>query len=90
MSNHILSRTVHRNQRLGERYTEILHASGLKIFVYPKKCSSVYAILQVGIGSMDSRYLDAQGNVQTMPLGTAHYLEHKMFENADGVNSDMF
>ena len=89
MSNHILSRTVHRNQRLGERYTEILHASGLKIFVYPKKCSSVYAILQVGIGSMDSQYLDAQGNVQTMPLGTAHYLEHKMFENADGVNSDM-
>ncbi len=89
MSNKILSRCVHRNSHLGERYTEILHASGLKIFVYPKKCSSVYAILQVGLGSMDSRYLDAQGNTCTMPLGTAHYLEHKMFENADGVNSDM-
>ena len=89
MNNNILSRQVHRNGRLGERYTEILHASGLKIFIYPKKCSSVYAVLQVGLGSMDSEYLDADGNSCTMPLGTAHYLEHKMFENADGVNSDM-
>ena len=89
MSDHILSRRVHKNSRLGEHYTEILHASGLRIFVYPKKCSSVYAILQVGLGSMDSEYLDADGNLCTMPHGTAHYLEHKMFENADGVNSDM-
>ncbi len=89
MNNHVISRCVHRNTRLGERYTEIVHASGLKIFVYPKKCSSVYAILQVGLGSLDSEYLDAQGNECTMPLGTAHYLEHKMFENADGINSDL-
>ncbi|MBO5757092.1 MAG: insulinase family protein [Clostridia bacterium] len=89
MNHNIISRTVHKNTRLGERYTEILHASGLKIFVYPKKCSSTYAILQVGLGSMDAEYLDAQGNARTMPLGTAHYLEHKMFENADGVNSDL-
>ncbi len=89
MNNHILSRQVRRNGRLGERYTEIQHASGLKVFVYPKKCSSVYAVLQVGLGSMDSEYLDADGNTCTMPLGTAHYLEHKMFENADGINSDM-
>ena len=54
MNNNILSRQVHRNGRLGERYTEILHASGLKIFIYPKKCSSLYAVLQVGLGSMDS------------------------------------
>ena len=89
MNDTVLSRSVHKNIRLGERYTEILHASGLRIFVYPKKCSSVYAILQVGLGSMDSEYLDATGNACTMPHGTAHYLEHKMFENADGINSDM-
>lgn len=89
MSSDILSRRVHKNTRLGEHYTEILHASGMKIFVYPKKCSSVYAILQVGLGSMDAEYLDSQGNACTMPYGTAHYLEHKMFENADGVNSDL-
>ena len=89
MNHNILLRRMHKNLRLGEHYTEILHASGLRIFVYPKKCSSVYAILQVGLGSMDSEYFDAQGNVYTMPHGTAHYLEHKMFENADGINSDM-
>ena len=89
MNNHVIARCVHRNTQLGERYTEIVHASGLKIFVYPKQCSSVYAILQVGLGSLDCEYLDARGNACTMPLGTAHYLEHKMFENADGVNSDL-
>ncbi len=89
MSNHVISRRVLRNARLGERYTELLHESGLKIFVYPKKCSTIYAVLEVGLGSMDSEYLDAQGNAYEMPMGTAHYLEHKMFENEDGVNSDL-
>ncbi len=89
MNNTILSRQVRKNTRLGERYTEILHASGLRVFVYPKKCSSIYAILEVGIGSLDREYFDEQGNAQSMPAGIAHYLEHKMFENEDGVNSDM-
>ena len=89
MMNNVISRRVLRNTKLGERYTEIVHASGLKIFVYPKKCSSVYAVLQVGLGSMDSSYFDGDGVACQMPLGTAHYLEHKMFENEDGVNSDL-
>jgi predicted Zn-dependent peptidase len=38
---------------------------------------------------MDTEYLDANGNELHMPAGTAHYLEHKMFENEDGVNSDL-
>lgn len=88
-NSYIVQRKVLRNARLGERYTELVHSSGLKVFVYPKKCSSIYAILQVGLGSMDSEYLDKQGNLCTMPLGTAHYLEHKMFENEDGINSDL-
>ena len=50
----IISRRVLRNAKLGERYTELTHSSGLKIFVYPKKSSSVYAVLQIGYGSMDS------------------------------------
>lgn len=89
MSNTIVKRRVHRNARLGEHYTELWHSSGLKIYVYPKKCSSVYAVLQVGLGSMDSEYLDKEGRTCSMPMGTAHYLEHKMFENEDGVNSDL-
>lgn len=89
MSNTVISKQIRKNTRLGERYTEILHASGLRVFVYPKKCSSIYAILEVGIGSLDREYVDANGNEQSMPAGIAHYLEHKMFENEDGVNSDM-
>ena len=89
MNDQIIKRTVRRNAQLGEHYTEILHASGMRIYVYPKKCSSIYAVLQVGLGSMDSEYLDEQGNACSMPMGIAHYLEHKMFENEDGVNSDL-
>lgn len=89
MTEHIVKRTVHRSAQLGERYTELLHESGMRIFVYPKKCSTIYAVFEVGIGSMDSEYLDACGNELHMPAGTAHYLEHKMFENEDGVNSDL-
>lgn len=85
----VTSKQVYKNTRLGERYTRLTHQSGLNVFVYPKKCSTIYAILEVGIGSMDNEYLDLQGNTLTLPAGTAHYLEHKMFENADGVNSDL-
>ena len=89
MTDHIIQRRVLRNVRLGERYTELLHESGLRIYVDPKKCSTIYAVLQVGLGSMDSEYLDDRGNERSIPEGTAHYLEHKMFENEDGVNSDL-
>ncbi len=59
------------------------HKSGLKIIYYPIKCSQTWANLKVGFGSIDNRF-SADGRVFSLPDGTAHFLEHKMFDRADG------
>ena len=70
--------TLHTCDRLEERYWETHHPCGLRILVSPKKFSACYAVLGVEYGSRD-RF--AGGAV---PMGCAHFLEHKMFERADG------
>jgi predicted Zn-dependent peptidase len=75
------------NLRLGEKYFFINHYSGLKIYLYPKKnYSTSYAVLGVNYGSINERYKTSSGVVKT-PAGTAHYLEHKLFETEE---SDAF
>lgn len=77
--------TLHICPRLEERYYETRHKSGLRILVSPKDFSACYATLGVGYGSRDRL---ACG---TVPMGTAHFLEHKMFERADGSGwEDLF
>lgn len=62
-----------KNDLLNDSYFEIEHDSGLTIFVYPKAgYSSSYAIFGTDYGSVD-----ADG----IPNGTAHFLEHKLFES---------
>jgi len=64
-----------RNELLGESYYEIDHDLGLKILVYPKAgYSSTYAVFGTNYGS-----IDADG----IPNGTAHFLEHKLFESEE-------
>jgi predicted Zn-dependent peptidase len=69
---------LHENKRLEEAYYETRHPNGLRIRVAPKELSAAYAILGVEYGSRD-RFA---GGVH--PAGVAHFLEHKMFERADG------
>ena len=58
--------------------------SGLRVLVRPMEgYSSVHAILAVRCGSAD-RFFTLNGESFRMPMGTAHYLEHKMFEDTDG------
>ena len=60
------------------------HDSGLTILVYPKKgFNSVYASMGTKFGSIYSRFM-FNGKEVTVPDGTAHYLEHKLFESEDG------
>ncbi len=74
--------------RLREFYWDIRHKSGLRIFVFPKKFSTFYAVLGTRFGAVDRVFEDEKGKNIILPAGTAHFLEHKMFENADGTNSD--
>ena len=69
---------LHTCDRLEERYYERTHPSGLRILVSPKDLSACYATLGVNYGSRD-RFAGG-----TLPMGTAHFLEHKMFEQPDG------
>lgn len=70
---------------LGERYYVTRHASGLPIYIYPKRMSTTYAMLAVNFGSLD-QIVDADGKPR-LPGGIAHFLEHKLFENEDGSDS---
>ncbi|MBQ7499670.1 MAG: insulinase family protein [Clostridia bacterium] len=78
-------RIVKRDNFLNEEYTYIKHKSGLDIYIIPKKLSTTYALFGVKYGSVHSRIkFDGAADFVTVPDGIAHFLEHKMFENADG------
>ena len=77
-----------RSELLREHYYTGVHKSGLPIYVFPKKLTSVYALFATRYGSVDTCLPLPNGGEIALPEGTAHFLEHKLFENADG--SDAF
>lgn len=70
---------------LGEKYYEIDHKSGLKIFVMPKEnYKSTYAVFGTKYGSIDTRFKRSDSDDFTVvPEGIAHFLEHKLFESEE-------
>ena len=74
-----------KNDILGEGYYSIDHKSGLKIFVYPKEdYASTYAIFGTKYGSIDTRFKRSdKTEFIEIPEGTAHFLEHKLFESEE-------
>lgn len=76
-----------RSERLGEVYYETTHRSGLKITVCPKKFLTCYAVLGTKFGSAYDRYRVGEKEYK-LPSGCAHFLEHKLFENEDGISAD--
>lgn len=69
---------------LDESYYRIVHPSGLTVIVFPKKdFKSTYAVIGTSFGSIYSSF-EFNGKKIHVPDGTAHYLEHKLFESEDG------
>lgn len=70
---------------LAEGYYKIEHKSGLSIYVYPKEdYESVYAVFGTKYGSIDTRFKRSDRESFTeIPAGTAHFLEHKLFESEE-------
>lgn len=60
--------------------------TGLDVYLYPNdKVQSFYLTYNVKFGSMDTCIkLDDTRKVLTFPRGTAHFLEHQMFQNEGG------
>lgn len=77
---------VKENKVLGEKYYHFVHSSGLPVYVCPKNHETAFAAVAVKYGSCDNR-LPTEKGIVTVPDGTAHFLEHKMFENPDGTDS---
>ncbi len=72
------------SQVLKEKYYEIDHTSGLKIFVWPKEgYNSTYGIFGTPFGSIYNHFT-FNGEEVRVPDGIAHYLEHKLFESEEG------
>lgn len=72
------------NEKLGETVYCVKHSSGLEIRVMPKEgYTSAYAVFGVKYGSIDTAVKAENGEFETIPEGTAHFLEHKLFESED-------
>lgn len=73
---------------LHEQYTRIRHKSGLTVYVFPKDLSTAYALIATRFGSVDNCFrLAGEAEFTRVPDGVAHFLEHKLFENADGEDT---
>ncbi|MBR2723945.1 MAG: insulinase family protein [Ruminococcus sp.] len=72
------------SEKLQEKYYEIEHSSGLRVFVWPKEgYNSTYAIIGTPFGSIYNHFTVNSEEVR-VPDGIAHYLEHKLFESEEG------
>ena len=72
------------DQALEEKYYRCKHPSGLEIQVCPKEgYSSAYAVFTTKYGSIDTVIAEPNGGKSKIPEGTAHFLEHKLFESEE-------
>ncbi len=71
------------SKALDEKYYHWKHRSGLSIYVFPKKMTVSYALFATKYGSIDNHFKTCEGEF-VVPDGIAHYLEHRMFTQADG------
>lgn len=79
---------VYTHERLGESYTSFCHKSGLTVYVFPKAMTTSYALFATKYGSLENVFkLSTDEAFTTVPAGIAHFLEHKMFENENGVDT---
>ena len=68
-------------------FQEKILPNGLCVRLLPMPdYSAVHAIYATGFGSIN-REFEKNGVKTVLPAGVAHFLEHKMFENEDGVDA---
>lgn len=73
-----------KSEFLREKYYEIDHSSGLKIYVWPKEgYNTAYGIFGTPFGSIYNHFT-VNGEEVKVSDGIAHYLEHKLFESEEG------
>ncbi len=83
----IMEIKTYRSSLLCEEYTCVTHESGLRIYLLKKDMTTSSALFSVKFGGSVTEYFDGEKNIN-IPLGCAHFLEHKLFDNEDGVGAD--
>ena len=79
---------IQKTNEFGETYFYTKHKSGLDIYVIPKDFATNYAVFATKYGAIDNCFkLEGEERFHEVPDGIAHYLEHKMFENEDGIDT---
>lgn len=86
----MMKRETITNELLNEKCIKISHDSGLTIYCYPKPgFAGSYAIFGTNYGSIDTM-IPTENGISEIPNGTAHFLEHKLFESEDLDAFDRF
>ncbi|MFV0479475.1 MAG: EF-P 5-aminopentanol modification-associated protein YfmH [Anaerorhabdus sp.] len=76
-------KTIH-NDQFGETYIEDYCDNGLHLVVWHKpNFASTSCLFATPFGSLDIQQRDENGNILIHPAGSAHFLEHKLFESED-------
>ena len=79
-----------KNEKIGESYFECRCFSGLTVLFAPNKYTSAFAVIASKFGSIDTEFHYGYKRY-IIPEGTAHFLEHKLFETEDGGDAfDLF
>lgn len=79
-----------RNSIIGEGWLYKKHSSGLNIYIVKKPGKSrICAQISTRFGSVNREFADG-GSTVTVPNGTAHFLEHKLFEGKNGNAFDFY
>lgn len=81
----ITEKTVHIDDKLGAQYTVYKHNTGLTVLLMKMEgFSTVNAAFATRYGSVNTTFRTREDkDFVTVPMGIAHYLEHKLFENED-------
>lgn len=80
-----------KNEKLGEAIYFKTLSSGLSVYVMPKKhFAKKYVYFATHYGGFSNQIEMTDGKVKTLPHGTAHFLEHQIFEDADNPPFERF
>ncbi len=78
-----MNKQIITDSKTGQSYTKIIHPTGLTVMVMEMPdFTTSFAAFGTKYGSVNTTFL-SDGKTVTDPLGIAHFLEHKLFENED-------